>query len=90
MALLRPGVDGFGPDYARSRAKYLPDLAGAHALAGDIDTAISVGHQAIDAVTALHSSQAFDKLRLLNTALEPLHTNAGVTERRDRLTSTAA
>ncbi len=45
--------------------------------------------QAVDAVTALHSPRAFDRLRVLNTALEPLHTSAGVAELRDRLTTTA-
>jgi transcriptional regulator with XRE-family HTH domain len=90
VPLLRQAVDGFGPDYARLRAFYLPDLAGAHALAGDTDTAVTLGHQAIDAVTALHSPQAYDRLRVLNTALEPLHTSAGVAELRERLSATAA
>ncbi len=90
VLLLRDAVDGFGPDYARPRARKLPDLAGAHAIAGDADTAVSVGHQAIDAVTALHSPRAYDRLRVLNTALQPLHTSAGVAELRDRLSTTAA
>ncbi|MGH3717979.1 MAG: helix-turn-helix domain-containing protein [Pseudonocardiaceae bacterium] len=87
VLLLRRAVDGVGPDYARPRARYLSDLAGAHAIAGDVDTAVTLGHQAIDAVTALHSPRAYDQLRVLNTALEPLHTSAGVAELRDRLTA---
>ncbi|MBV9012818.1 MAG: helix-turn-helix transcriptional regulator, partial [Pseudonocardiales bacterium] len=90
VPLLRSAVDGFGPDYASLRAFYLPDLAGAHALAGDIDTAVSVGHQAIDAVTALHSPDSYGQLRALNTALQPLHTSPGVAELRSRLAATAA
>jgi transcriptional regulator with XRE-family HTH domain len=90
VPLLRDAVEGFGPDYARSRALYLPDLAGAHAIAGDTDTAVTVGHQAIDAVTALHSPRAYDRLRVLNTTLQPLHTSAGVAELRERLVTTAA
>jgi hypothetical protein len=90
VPLLRQAVDGFGPDRARTQALYLPRLAGAHALSGDIDTAITVGHQAIDAVTALHSPRAYDRLQALNTALEPLHTSAGVAELRDRLTTSTA
>jgi hypothetical protein len=90
VPLLRQAVDGLGSGYARSRAQYLVDLAGAHALAGDLDTAVSVGHQAIDAVTALHSLRAFDRLRELSIALEPLHTSPGIAELRHRLTSTAA
>ncbi len=90
VPLLRRAVDGFGAAYTRPRALYLPDLAGAHAIAGDVDTAVSIGHQAIDAVTVLHSPRAHDRLRVLNTALEPLRTSAGVAELRDRLASTAA
>jgi len=90
VPLLRRAVDGFGPSYARSRALYLTDLVGAHAIAGDVDTAVMLGHQAIDAVTVLHSPRAYDRLRVLNTALEPLRDSAGVAELRDRLTSTAA
>jgi transcriptional regulator with XRE-family HTH domain len=90
VPLLHHAVEGFGPDYARSRALYLPDLAGAHAIAGDTDTAVMLGHQAVEAVTALHSPRAYDRLRVLHTALEPLHTSAGVVELRERLHATAA
>jgi hypothetical protein len=34
-----PGRGRLSPDYVRLRALYLPDLAGAHAIAGDTDTA---------------------------------------------------
>ena len=38
-----------------------------------------------------HPARApYDRLRVLNTALEPLHTSAGVAELRDRLTATTA
>jgi len=90
VPLLRQAVDGFGPDHARARALALPDLAGAHALAGDTDTAVTLGHQAIGEVTALHSPRSYDRLRVLNTTLQPLHTSAGVAELRDRLNTTAA
>ncbi len=90
VALLHHCVNRYGPDYARSRALCLPDLAGAHALAGDLDTAVSVGHQAVDAVTAVHSPQAYGRLHRLHTVLEPLHTSPGVAELRDRLTTTTA
>ncbi len=89
MPLLRHAVDHFGPDYARLQASSLTKLTVVHAIAGDADTAVTVGHQAIDAVTALHSPRAHDRLQVLNTALEPLHTSTGVTELRDRLTTTA-
>ncbi|MDQ2792143.1 MAG: helix-turn-helix domain-containing protein [Actinomycetota bacterium] len=90
VPLLRHAVDHFGPDYAVPQARCLPDLAGAHAIAGDTDTAVTVGHQAVDAVTALSSPQTYDRLRVLNAALEPLHTSAGIADLRDRLSTTAA
>jgi len=71
VLLLGQAVDGFGPDYARLRALYLPDLAGAHAVPGDIDTVVTIGHQVIDAVTALHSPRAYDRLRVLNPHCNP-------------------
>lgn len=82
-------MNDFGPDYTRPRALDLTRLAGGHAIAGDTDTAVTIGHQAVDAVTALHSPRAYDRLRVLNAALQPLHTSAGVAELRDRLTATA-
>jgi hypothetical protein len=90
VPLLRHAVDSLGPDYARPRALYLTDLVGAYAIAGDADTAVTVGHQAIDAVTAVHSSRAYDRLHVLNTALEPLQGSPGVADLRDRLTATVA
>ncbi|MGQ0779473.1 MAG: hypothetical protein ACT4NY_34490 [Pseudonocardiales bacterium] len=90
VPLLRHAVDHFGPAYARPRGLYLPDLAGSHALAGDVGTAVTVGHQAIDAVSALSSPRAYDRLQVLNTALAPLHTSPGVADLRDRITATAA
>ncbi|MGH3796650.1 MAG: helix-turn-helix domain-containing protein [Pseudonocardiaceae bacterium] len=90
VQLLRQAVDGFGPSYTRSRASCLPDLAGAHALVGDIDTAVTIGCDAIDAVSAVHSPRAYDRLRVLNTVLEPLQHSAGVAELRGRLAVSGA
>ncbi|MGH3866634.1 MAG: helix-turn-helix domain-containing protein [Pseudonocardiaceae bacterium] len=88
VPLLRDAVDHIGPDYARPRALWLTELAGAHAIAGDADAAVTVGHQALDAVTTVHSPRTHDGLRVLSTALEPLHTSTGVAELRDRLRAT--
>ncbi len=88
VPLLRHAVDHFGPDYGRLHASSLTKLAVVHAIAGDTDTAVTLGHQALDAVTALHSPLAYDRLHVLNTVLEPRHTSAGVAELRERLTTT--
>ncbi|MGH3941021.1 MAG: helix-turn-helix domain-containing protein [Pseudonocardiaceae bacterium] len=89
VQVLREAIDHYGPDYATFRARYLPDLAGSHALTGDHDTAVTLGHQAVDLASALASAEALDRLRILNTVLEPLHTSPGVAELRDRLTLVA-
>ncbi|MGH3816032.1 MAG: helix-turn-helix domain-containing protein [Pseudonocardiaceae bacterium] len=89
VPLLRHAVDHFGTGYAKLQALCLPNLAGAHALAGDTDTAVTIAHQAIDAVTAVHSPRAHSRLRILNTVLEPVHTSPGVAELRNRLTTAA-
>ncbi|MGH3906126.1 MAG: helix-turn-helix domain-containing protein [Pseudonocardiaceae bacterium] len=68
-----------------ARALYLPDLAGAHALAGDVGTAVTVGRQAVDTATGISSRRTHDRLRVLNTVLEPMHTSPGVAELRERL-----
>ncbi len=81
-------MDHYGPGYARLRAGALTTLVGAHAIAGDTDTAVTLGHQAIGAVTAVSSPRAYDRLRALDTVLQPLHASAGVAELRDRLTIT--
>lgn len=58
-----------------SAPRYLPDLAGSHAIAGDSDTAVTIGHQAVDAVTAVSSPRAYHGLRKLHAVLGPLHTS---------------
>lgn len=90
VTLLRQAVDHYGPAHARLKGHYLPDLAGSHALAGDTDTAVIVGHQAVDAVMSLSSPQAHDRLRTLDAVLRPLDTSPGVADLRERLTATAA
>lgn len=83
-------VDTLPTGHNRTLAFNLTRLAGANALAGDADAAVTVGHQAADAVSALSSRRAHDHIRTLHTVLEPMHTNPGVTELRDRLTTLAA
>jgi transcriptional regulator with XRE-family HTH domain len=90
VQLLRDGVDHFGPAYARLRALYLPDLSGSHALSGDVSTAVEMGHQAIEAVSAVSSPRVHDRLRMLHTTLEPMRTSSGVSELRQRLVATSA
>jgi len=89
VQLLRQAVDHYGPSHAQLRGWCLPDLTGAHALAGDTDTAVSLGHEAIDLISTLSSPLLYDRLRTLHTVLEPLHASPGVAELRSRITATA-
>lgn len=75
--------------HAMSRALYLPDLAGCHALTGDIDTAVTIGHQAVNLAGSMHSRRAQTRLRVLHTVLEPMHASPGVAELRERLATSA-
>ncbi|MGH3913404.1 MAG: hypothetical protein ACRDTC_08340, partial [Pseudonocardiaceae bacterium] len=90
VPLLRQAVDQYGPGYARLRGSSLATLAESHALAGDVGTAVTIGHQAVDAVSTLSSPLSYDHLQVLKTTLEPLHTSPGVADLRDRITVTAA
>jgi hypothetical protein len=78
VPLLHEAIEGYGPAYARSRAVNLAGLAGAHALTGDLDTAARTGHHAVAEITALASPRAYDRLRTLDTVLEPYATNPAI------------
>lgn len=68
-----------------SRAMYLPDLSGCHALLGDVATAVTIGHQAADMIESLHSQRAHSRLVVLGDVLEPMAGQPGVPELRARL-----
>ena len=74
-----------------TRAQFLPDLAGARALAGDLDTAVVLGHQAVDTITGMSSRRIYARLGVLHEVLKPMRASPGVADLRDRLaTATAA
>ena len=85
VPLLQEAVDAYGPTYTRSRAVNLPGLAGAHVLTGDRDTAVHIGHHAVEEITALASPRAYDRLRTLDTVLQPHGTDPAVAEVRGRI-----
>lgn len=81
VLLLQQAVDGFGPDdLARRRAINLTYLAGAHVLAGDLDTAAGTAHRAVNEITTLASPRAYDRLRTLDTVLTPHTTTPVISE----------
>jgi hypothetical protein len=69
----------------------LPDLTGAHALAGHVDTAVALGYQALDTITGMSSRRLYARLGVLRGVLEPLRASPDVADLRARLaTATAA
>lgn len=85
---LRYVIKHFPPGHPRSHTILLTDLAGAHAIAGDADTAVTVGHQAIDAGRGLASQRVLTGFHKLSGVLTPLHDSSGVAELRERLLTT--
>ena len=71
VPLLQQAVDGYGPAYARSRAVNLPRLVGAHAPAGDLDTAARTCHRVVEEITALAPPRADERLRTLKPSCGP-------------------
>lgn len=90
LPLLQEAVDGFGPAYGRPRAVNLAGLAGAHALAGDLDTAARTGHHAVEEITALAAPRAYDRLRTLHAVLQPHASNPAIGVARNKIQTALA
>lgn len=90
VPLLREATDGYKAAYARSRAVNLAGLAGAHALTGDLDAAVCTGQQAVEEITALASPRAYERLRILDTVLEPHGTDQAIGEVRGQIRAALA
>ncbi|MGH3909423.1 MAG: helix-turn-helix domain-containing protein, partial [Pseudonocardiaceae bacterium] len=69
IPLLTTATSTWSGDYARSRAVNLPGLAGSHARAGDIDTAVRVGRHALEEIGRTSSRRAYQRLRMLEDCL---------------------
>ncbi len=90
VPLLTSATSAQGSDYARTRAVNLAGLAGSHARAGDIDTAVSVGRHALEEISRTSSRRAYQRLRMLDDCLT-VHQTADVDElRHDIQTACAA
>jgi hypothetical protein len=82
---LRSAVDGHGRDRPRSRALYLPGLAGSYFRAGEVETAIATGHEAVTAISGLSSKRAYAQLQTLTDIAEPHSHHSDVAELRERI-----
>ncbi|MGH3997731.1 MAG: hypothetical protein ACRDTJ_09750, partial [Pseudonocardiaceae bacterium] len=90
VSLLTEATSAYGSDYARSRAVNLAGLAGSHARADDVDTAVRIGRQALEEISRISSRRAYQRLRMLDDCLA-VHQTADVAQlRHDIHTACAA
>jgi transcriptional regulator with XRE-family HTH domain len=82
---LRIAVDGYGSNYARSRAVNLPGLAGSYFYVGELESAVATGHEAVTEISTLSSKRAYARLRTLGEAAAPFVHNPTVAELHDRI-----
>jgi transcriptional regulator with XRE-family HTH domain len=82
---LRTAIDGYGPGRASVRARSLPALAGSYALAGDLDAAVTIGHEAVTVIDGLSSTIPHPWLRTLAQVTEPHNHRSDVAELRHRV-----
>lgn len=82
---LQIAADGFGPTYARSRAVNLPGLAGSYFYLGDVDSAVTVGRDAVTEISNLSSKRAYARLDALATAAAPFQHLSDVADLRERI-----
>ncbi|HZD14795.1 MAG TPA: hypothetical protein VE196_06650, partial [Pseudonocardiaceae bacterium] len=63
----------------------LPALAGSYVQAGDLDTALALGHESVTVADGLSSVTPHSWLRALDEVLEPHQQRADVAELRHRI-----
>jgi hypothetical protein len=81
-------INTYGDEYARSRALYLPSLAGTYFQVGDLDAAVATGHRAVTEISALSSTRIHDRLRTLTEVAQPYNHRSDVAELRHRIHQT--
>jgi hypothetical protein len=82
---LDTALNGYGPGRVTARARCLPALAGSYAQAGDLDTALTLGHQSVTLANSLSSTIPHSWLRTLDGVLKPHQHRGDVTELRHRI-----
>lgn len=84
-ALLDDALLRWPPEQARDRAIGLARLARAYLLAGEVEHACALGHDAIASVQNAMSARALDQLAQLRTSLRPMRGQRTAAEVSDRL-----
>jgi hypothetical protein len=87
---LTSALDGLSPRNANVRARCLPALAGSYAQAGDLDTALTFGHESATLADGLSSTIPHSWLRTLDDVLERHQQRGDVAELRHRIHETTA
>jgi hypothetical protein len=82
---LHSAVESYDSSYARPRAIHLPDLVGAYFRSGDLDTAVTTGHEAVTAISTLSSKLAYAGLRIMDTVADPFGHKPEVAELREHI-----
>lgn len=85
---LHSGIDSYNPTHTRSRAINLPWLAGSYFHAGEVDSAVRTGHEAVTVISTLSSKRAHTGLRILAETAEPHSHHPDVAELRERIRET--
>lgn len=88
--LLREAIDQRETCYVRSRALNLVGLTGTYFQQGEIEAAVSLGHQAADAVITLRSPRTLRRIRALHRIARTHASRPAVAELTARLAVTAA
>jgi hypothetical protein len=82
---LHTAIDGYGASHTNRCATSLPALAGSYALAGDLDTAVTIGHQAVTVIDGLSSTIPHPWLRTLAEVTQPHSNRSDIAELHHRI-----
>lgn len=82
---LRTAIDGYGAGYANRSADCLPALAGSYVQAGDLDAAVTIGHEAVTVISGLSSTIPHPWLGTLAEVTKPHNHRSDIAELRHRI-----
>lgn len=87
---LRTAVTGYGSTFARSSAVNLPGLASCYFYAGDLQTGVQTGLDAVAAISRLSSKRAYTRLTKLSETAYMFASHPDVAELRARIDKAVA
>jgi transcriptional regulator with XRE-family HTH domain len=79
---LAGAANDYGAGYERSRAVLLPPLAAAYFQAGDVESGVATGYDAVTAISGLSSTRGYARLRVVDAVAEPFTRTPEVAELR--------